>query len=123
MQSMEIKEQIKILKRGVVDLISVEELQKKIEKANKEKRPLRVKMGADPSAPDLHVGHTVPIRKLRQFQDLGHTVVFIIGDFPARIGDPSGKSDTRKRLTREEVDANAKTYLDQIFKILLPERT
>jgi len=119
----ELRNHWELISSGTVDLLPADELLAKLKRSRAEKRPLRVKMGADPSAPDLHVGHTVPIRKLRQFQDLGHTVVFIIGDFTARIGDPSGKSDTRKRLTREEVDANAKTYLDQIFKILLPERT
>ncbi|MFH0793950.1 MAG: tyrosine--tRNA ligase [bacterium] len=119
----ELRNDWEVISSGTVDLLPAEELLAKLKRSRAEKRPLRIKMGADPSAPDLHIGHTVPIRKLRQFQDLGHTVVFIIGDFTARIGDPSGKSDTRKRLTREEVDANAKTYLDQIFKILIPERT
>ena len=85
--------------------------------------PLRVKFGADPSAPDLHLGHTVALTKLRQFQDLGHQVIFLIGDFTGMIGDPTGKSETRKPLTREEVSANAETYRQQVFKILDPERT
>jgi len=108
---------------GAVDVIPEEELVAKIEKSKKSGLPLRVKYGADPSAPDIHLGHTVPIRKLRQFQDMGHVVVFIIGDFTARIGDPTGKSETRKRLSPEEVDVNAQTYLNQIFKILDPDKT
>ncbi|HON49843.1 MAG TPA: tyrosine--tRNA ligase [Candidatus Sumerlaeota bacterium] len=108
---------------GAVDVIPEAELVAKIEKSKKSGQPLRVKYGADPSAPDIHLGHTVPIRKLRQFQDMGHVVVFIIGDFTARIGDPTGKSETRKRLSPEEVDVNAQTYLNQIFKILDPDKT
>ncbi|HRR98797.1 MAG TPA: tyrosine--tRNA ligase [Candidatus Sumerlaeia bacterium] len=108
---------------GAVDVIPEDELVAKIEKSKKSGQPLRVKYGADPSAPDIHLGHTVPIRKLRQFQDMGHIVVFIIGDFTARIGDPTGKSETRKRLSPEEVDVNAQTYLNQIFKILDPDKT
>lgn len=116
---MSIKEQIAILRRGIVDLVTEVELVKKLEK----KRPLRIKYGADPSAPDIHLGHTVPLNKLRQFQELGHHVIFIIGDFTAMIGDPSGRSDTRKPLTRAAVEANAKTYQHQIFKILDPKKT
>ena len=86
-------------------------------------RPLRVKLGVDPTAPDLHLGHAVPLRKLRQFQDLGHTVVLIIGDFTALIGDPSGRNSTRPPLTREQIDANAATYVEQAFKILDPDKT
>jgi tyrosyl-tRNA synthetase len=108
---------------GAVDIIPEEELIEKIAQSRKTQTPLRVKYGADPSAPDIHLGHTVPIRKLRQFQEFGHTVVFIIGDFTARIGDPTGRSITRRRLSSEEVAANAKTYMDQIFKILDPEKT
>lgn len=108
---------------GAVDIIPEEELIEKMVQAGKTKTPLRIKYGADPSAPDIHLGHTVPIRKLKQFQDFGHKVVFIIGDFTARIGDPTGRSVTRKRLSTEEVDANAKTYMDQIYKILDPEKT
>lgn len=106
--------QLEILARSCVDLHSQEELLEKL----KEGRPLRIKYGADPSAPDLHLGHSVPLWRLRQFQDLGHTVVFIIGDFTGMIGDPSGKSKTRPMLTREQVEANAKTYADQLGKIL-----
>jgi len=110
---------ISLIKRGVVEIISEEELKSKIEKKGR----LRVKFGADPSAPDLHLGHTVALRKLRHFQELGHTVVFIIGDFTAMIGDPSGRSSTRKRLSRSEVMENAKTYQEQVFKILDKSKT
>ncbi|MCE5215497.1 tyrosine--tRNA ligase [bacterium] len=106
--------QLEILARSCVDLHSQEELLEKL----KEGRPLRIKYGADPSAPDLHLGHSVPLWRLRQFQDLGHTVVFIIGDFTGMIGDPSGKSKTRPMLTREQVEANARTYAEQLGKIL-----
>ncbi len=121
--SLPASEQLKILSRGVVEIIPEEELKEKLEKSIKENRPLRIKMGADPSAPDLHLGHSVPLRKLRQFQDLGHEVYFLIGDFTGMIGDPTGKSSTRKRLTREEVLQNAETYKRQIFKILDPSKT
>ncbi|AAD35566.1 tyrosine--tRNA ligase [Thermotoga maritima MSB8] len=113
------EEQVKILKRNVVDLISEEELLDRIKRKGK----LRVKLGVDPSRPDLHLGHAVVLRKLREFQDLGHTVVLIIGDFTARIGDPSGRNETRPMLTKEEVLENAKTYQEQAFKILDPKRT
>jgi tyrosyl-tRNA synthetase len=118
-----LKEEWEIITSRAVDVILEEELLEKLKAARKEGRALRIKYGADPSAPDIHLGHTVPIRKLREFQDLGHKVVFIIGDFTARIGDPTGKSETRKRLTPEEVDDNARTYLAQIFKILDPKKT
>jgi tyrosyl-tRNA synthetase len=108
------EQQLGILARNCVDLHSRDELLAKL----KEGRPLRIKYGADPSAPDLHLGHSVPIRRLRQFQELGHTIVFIIGDFTGMIGDPSGKSKTRPMLTREQVKANAKTYADQLGHIL-----
>ncbi len=111
--------EISLIKRGTVEIISEEELIEKIRKKGK----LRVKFGADPSAPDLHLGHTVALRKLRHFQDLGHTVIFIIGDFTAMIGDPSGRNTTRKRLSREEVTENAKTYQEQVFKILDKSKT
>jgi tyrosyl-tRNA synthetase len=123
MPLLSVEEQLKILKRGVVEVIPEEELKEKLERSIKENKPLRIKLGADPSAPDLHLGHTVPLRKLRQFQDLGHEVYFLIGDFTGMIGDPSGKSSTRKRLTREEVFKNAETYKKQIFKILDPSKT
>jgi tyrosyl-tRNA synthetase len=113
------EEQLAELKRGAVDLIPEEDLRKKL----KEGRPLRVKAGFDPTAPDLHLGHTVLINKLRQFQQFGHEVIFLIGDFTGMIGDPSGKSATRPRLTPEEIAANAVTYQEQIYKILDRERT
>jgi len=120
---MEINEQLKILKRGVSDLISEEELKKKLTEAKKEERPLRVKLGLDPSAPDIHLGHTVVLRKLKQFQDLGHEVYLIIGDFTGMIGDPTGKSETRNQLTKEEVLENARTYQEQFSKVLDPAKT
>jgi len=119
----EVKRALTILKRGVVDLIEEEELVSKLERSIKEGRPLRVKAGFDPTAPDLHLGHTVLLRKLKQFQDLGHKVYFLIGDFTAMIGDPTGRSETRKALSREQVLENAKTYKEQVFKILDPEKT
>ena len=106
-----------------VDLHSAEELKNRLAKAQAENRPLRVKLGADPSAPDLHLGHCVALNKLRECQDCGHTVVFIIGDFTGMIGDPSGKSATRPQLSKEQVMANAKSYQEQVFKILDPART
>jgi tyrosyl-tRNA synthetase len=112
-----------ILSSCTVDILPRDEFIKKLEKSRAKGKPLRIKYGADPSAPDIHLGHSVPIRKLKQFQDLGHQVVFIIGDYTARIGDPSGKNAARPRLTKEEVNVNAKTYLDQIFKILDREKT
>jgi tyrosyl-tRNA synthetase (EC 6.1.1.1) len=113
------EEQLGIIKRGVVEVIEEEELLKKL----KEGRPLRIKAGFDPTAPDLHLGHTVLLQKLRQFQQLGHEVYFVIGDFTAMIGDPTGRSETRPPLSREEVLENAKTYEHQVFKILDPEKT
>jgi tyrosyl-tRNA synthetase len=112
------REQLDILKANAVDLMSEEELLAKLETG----QPLRIKYGADPSAPDLHLGHSVPIDRLRVFQDLGHTVVFIIGDFTGRIGDPSGRSKTRPMLTVEQIEANARTYAQQVSKILDMER-
>jgi len=120
---MDIKEELRIIKRGTEEIISEEELIRKIEKSRKEKRPLRVKQGFDPNAPDIHLGHTVGLRKMRQFQDLGHDIYFLIGDFTGMIGDPSGKSVTRKQLTEEEVKKNAETYKKQVFKILNPGKT
>ena len=105
---MKIEEQLKIIKRGTVEIISEEELVKKLKQAEQERRPLRIKAGFDPTAADIHLGHTVLLRKLRQFQDLGHMVYFLIGDFTARIGDPSGKSQLRKPLSRREIIKNAK---------------
>jgi tyrosyl-tRNA synthetase len=111
------------LRRGVVDVVPEGELEKKLALAEREGRPLRIKLGADPSAPDLHLGHTVVLAKLREFQELGHTVIFLIGDFTARIGDPSGRSETRKPLTSETIRENAATYTEQVFRILDRERT
>ena len=121
--SMTIDEQVAYLAKGTTEVIREAELRAKLEKSAKTGKPLRVKLGADPTAPDLHLGHTVVIRKLRAFQDLGHIAVFLIGDFTGMIGDPSGKSATRPQLTREEIDANAETYKQQIFKLLDPEKT
>lgn len=118
-----LNEQIEIIKRGAVEIITEEDLEKKIEKSIKEKRPLKIKAGFDPTAPDIHLGHTVLLNKMRQFQDLGHEVIFLIGDFTGMIGDPSGKSETRPRITREEVEKNAETYKAQVFKILDPKKT
>ena len=117
------KEQLRLLKKGVVDLISEKELLDKLYKSYKENKPLRIKAGFDPSRPDLHIGHTVLINKMKQFQDLGHTAIFLIGDFTACIGDPTGKNETRPALTPEEVIVNSKTYADQVFKILDPKKT
>ncbi|MCC7299632.1 MAG: tyrosine--tRNA ligase [Verrucomicrobia bacterium] len=116
-------EQLNLLTARHVDLISAGELKRKLTVAAKEKRGLRIKYGADPSAPDIHLGHVVGLNKLREFQDAGHTVVFIIGDFTGMIGDPSGKSATRPALSREQVAANAESYKRQIFKVLDPEKT
>jgi tyrosyl-tRNA synthetase len=114
-----VAEQLAELERGAVDVLTGDELRTRLE----ERRPLRIKAGFDPTAPDLHLGHTVVLNKMRQFQQLGHEVIFLIGDFTGMIGDPSGKSATRPPLTREEVEANARTYATQVFKILDPERT
>ncbi|GAB4117466.1 MAG: tyrosine--tRNA ligase [Candidatus Caldatribacteriota bacterium] len=119
---MNIQEEVEIIKRGIEEIISEEELVKKLEKSHKDKRPLRVKQGFDPNAPDIHLGHTVGLRKLRQFQDLGHEVYFLIGDFTGRIGDPSGRSATRKQLTEKEVRKNAETYMSQVSKVLNLEK-
>src|SRR5688572_3175833 len=113
------QEQLETIKRGAVEVLPEEELMAKLKKG----RPLRIKAGFDPTAPDLHLGHTVLIQKMKQFQDLGHEVIFLIGDFTGMIGDPTGKSETRKQLTREEVARNAETYKEQIFKILDRQRT
>jgi tyrosyl-tRNA synthetase len=120
---MTIDEQIAFIKKGSVDLIRDEDLRKKLERSAKTGKPLRIKLGADPTAPDIHIGHTVVIRKLRAFQELGHTAIFLIGDFTGLICDPSGKNATRPPLTREEINANAETYKTQIFKLLDPEKT
>ncbi len=120
---MTIDEQIAYLTKGAVDVVRREELKAKLERSAATGKPLKVKVGFDPSAPDIHLGHTVLMRKMKHFQDLGHDVVFLIGDFTGLIGDPSGKSKTRPQLTREEIDKNAQTYKEQVFKILHPEKT
>jgi len=118
-----VAEQLAYLKKGIAEIIPEAELTAKLEKSLKTGKPLRVYLGVDPTAPDLHLGHTVVLRKLKHFQDLGHTAVFLIGDFSAMIGDPTGVSETRPPLTREQVDANARTYLEQVYKILDREET
>src|SRR5688500_13156430 len=120
---MTIDEQLSYLAKGTTEIIRREELRTKLERSAATGKPLRVKLGADPTAPDIHLGHTVVIRKLRTFQELGHIAIFLIGDFTGMIGDPSGKNTTRPQLTREEIDANAETYKQQIFKLLDPEKT
>jgi tyrosyl-tRNA synthetase len=117
------KEQFDIIKRGSVEIIVEDDLLKKLERAVAAGKPLRVKAGFDPTAPDIHLGHTVLLNKMRQFQELGHEVIFLIGDFTGMIGDPTGKSETRKHLTKEEVAENAKTYQAQIYKVLDPVKT
>ena len=123
MGPMTIDEQLDILGKGTTEIIRKEELRAKLERSAKTGKRLRVKLGVDPTAPDIHLGHTVVIRKLRAFQELGHTVIFLIGDFTGLIGDPSGNSATRPQLTRDEINANAETYKQQIFKLLDPEKT
>src|SRR5437879_7258553 len=118
-----IEQQLERIRRGAVEIIREEELVEKLKRAQKTGKPLRVKAGFDPTAPDIHIGHTVLIRKMRHFQQLGHTVIFLIGDFTGMIGDPSGRSATRPALTREQIDENAETYKQQIFKLLDRERT
>lgn len=118
-----IDEQMRIIMKGVDDLIDEKELREKLIKSEKEGKPMIVKLGLDPSAPDIHLGHTVVLRKMKQLQDLGHQIVIIIGDFTGKIGDPTGKSKARKALTTEQVLANAKTYEEQIFKVLDKEKT
>lgn len=117
------EKQFEIIKRGSVEIITEEDLLKKIIKSYREKTPLKIKAGFDPTAPDIHLGHTVLLEKMRQFQEIGHEVIFLIGDFTGMIGDPSGKSEIRKPLTRDEVLENAKTYREQIFHILDPNQT
>ncbi len=120
---MTIDEQIRIIAKGATELISEEDLRAKLISSQRTGRPLTVKLGLDPSAPDIHLGHTVVLRKIKQLQDLGHRAVLIIGDFTGRIGDPTGKSKTRRQLTEEEVQANARTYEEQLTKILDPDKT
>jgi len=118
-----VEEQLAYLKKGVAEIIPEADLKAKLENSLKTGKPLRAYLGVDPTAPDIHLGHTVVLRKLKHFQDLGHTAIFLIGDFSAMIGDPTGVSETRPPLTREQVDANAKTYLSQVFKLLDPQKT
>ncbi len=118
-----VDEQIAYLRKGAAEIIREEDLRAKLDASAKTGKPLRVKLGVDPTAPDLHLGHTVVLRKLKHFQDLGHTAIFLVGDFTAMVGDPTGQSETRPPLTREQVDANAKTYLEQVYKILNKENT
>jgi tyrosyl-tRNA synthetase len=120
---MTVAEQLEIIKRGAVEILVERELAEKLEKSHKSGVPLKIKAGFDPTAPDLHLGHTVLLHKMRQFQQLGHDIYFLIGDFTGMIGDPTGKSETRKVLTREDVLKNAETYKEQVFKILDPEKT
>jgi tyrosyl-tRNA synthetase len=117
------EKQLETIKRGTVEIISEKELLQKLERSFKDNKPLIIKAGFDPTAPDIHLGHTVLLEKMRQFQDLGHQVIFLIGDFTGMIGDPSGKSEMRKPLTKEEVMKNAETYKAQVFKVLDPEKT
>lgn len=123
MSFLEPQEQLERISFGCVDLISDADLLKKLKRSKEKNQPLRIKFGADPTRPDIHLGHTVVINKLKTFQDLGHHIQFLIGDFTSMIGDPSGRNSTRPILTREEIEVNAKTYAKQIFKILDPEKT
>ncbi len=118
-----VDEQMDLLQKGAAEIIRVADLRERLEDSRKTGRPLRVKAGFDPTAPDLHLGHTVLMRKLRHFQQLGHTVIFLVGDFTSLIGDPSGRNVTRKPLTREQIDENAETYKQQVFKILDEQAT
>lgn len=122
-QQQEVKRQMEVISRGTVEIIPEEEMRQKVMRSVVTGEPLRVKLGMDPSAPDLHLGHTVVLQKLRQFQELGHEVQLIIGDFTGRIGDPTGKSETRKQFSDEDVRRNAETYKKQIYKVLDPEKT
>ncbi len=117
------QEALKIITRGTVEVIDLKHLEKKLEKSRAKGAPLVVKAGFDPTAPDIHLGHVVLLRKMKQFQDLGHKVVFLIGDFTAQVGDPSGRNELRKKMTREDVERNAETYKEQVFKVLDPQKT
>lgn len=118
-----LEKQLDVIKRGTIEIVPMNELVKKIEESIKNNKPLKIKLGLDPSAPDIHLGHTVVLQKLKQFQELGHEIIIIIGDFTGRIGDPTGKSMTRKQLTEKEINFNAETYKKQIFRILDPSKT
>lgn len=122
-QQGELERQWEILSRGTVEIIPEDEFKDKLARSIVSGEPLKVKLGLDPSAPDIHIGHTVPLQKLKQFQELGHIVQLVIGDFTGQVGDPSGKSETRKQLTPDQVKANAQTYVDQLFKVLDYEKT
>src|SRR6185295_16198694 len=118
-----VDEQMEVLTRGTVDVVTEAELKRKLERSRELGKPLVVKVGFDPTAPDIHLGHTVLLRKMRQFQDLGHHVIFVIGDFTGMIGDPTGRTKTRPALTGEQIAENADTYKRQCFKVLDPEKT
>src|SRR5246500_5856551 len=118
-----VSEQLAYLKKGFAEIIREEDLKERLEQALRANRPLRVKAGFDPTAPDLHLGHTVLLRKMKHFQDLGHTVIFLIGDMTGLIGDPTGRNITRPPMTREAIEKNAETYKAQVFKILDPNKT
>src|SRR5512143_2302828 len=118
-----VDEQLAYVKKGTAEIVKESELRAKLERSLKTGKPLRVKLGMDPTAPDLHLGHTVVLRKLKHFQDMGHTPIFLIGDFTGMIGDPTGRSATRPPLSREQIEQNAETYKAQVFKILDPQKT
>src|ERR1700686_4318203 len=118
-----VEEQLAYIKKGAAEIVKESELRAKLERSLKTGKPLRVKLGMDPTAPDLHLGHTVLLRKFKHFQDLGDTVIFLIGDFTGMIGDSTGRSVTRPPLTREQIEENAETYKAQVFRILNPEKT
>src|SRR5256885_8442584 len=118
-----VDEQLAYIKKGAAEIVKESELRAKLERSLTSGKPLRVKLGMDPTAPDLHLGHTVVLRKLKHFQDLGHTAIFLIGDFTGMIGDPTGRSATRPPLSREQIEQNAETYKTQVFKILDPKKT
>ena len=122
-QFLPVDEQLDLLQKGAAEIIRVQDLRERLEKSRETGVPLRVKAGFDPTAPDLHLGHTVLMRKLKHFQDLGHQVIFLVGDFTSLVGDPTGRSVTRKALTRDEIEQNAKTYTDQVFRILDRDKT
>ncbi|HEU4963741.1 MAG TPA: tyrosine--tRNA ligase, partial [Bacilli bacterium] len=119
----EVERQMAVIRRGTVEIIPEEEMAAKVRKSVTSGEPLTIKLGLDPSAPDIHIGHTVVLQKMRQFQDLGHNVTIIIGDYTGMIGDPTGKSETRKQLTAEQVRENAATYVAQLFKVLDENKT
>src|SRR5438105_1016792 len=121
--TLDIEQQLALLRRGTAGIVPEEGLEQKLRKSARTGKPLQVKLGLDPTAPDIHLGFAVVLRKLRQFQDLGHQVVLIIGDFTALIGDPSGRSVTRPMLSREQIEENARTYVDQLSQILVREKT